>query len=67
MSGTPGPRSGLLSADGGPRPLEGRLVVLGVTGSIAAYKAAELARSLVAAGAEVQAAMTHSAAQFLGR
>ena len=48
------------------RPLAGRLVVLGVTGSIAAYKAAELARALIAAGAEVQAAMTHSAAQFLG-
>ena len=29
----------------GPRPLEGRLVLLGVTGSIAAYKAAELARA----------------------
>jgi phosphopantothenoylcysteine decarboxylase/phosphopantothenate--cysteine ligase len=53
-------------ADGGQRPLEGRLVVLGVTGSIAAYKAAELARALIAAGAEVQAAMTRSAAQFLG-
>ncbi|MFI5254151.1 MAG: bifunctional phosphopantothenoylcysteine decarboxylase/phosphopantothenate--cysteine ligase CoaBC [Candidatus Limnocylindrales bacterium] len=48
------------------RPLEGRLIVLGVSGSIAAYKAAELARALIAAGAEVQAAMTHSAAQFLG-
>jgi len=48
------------------RPLEGRLVVLGVTGSIAAYKAAELARALVAAGAEVQPAMTHSASRFLG-
>jgi phosphopantothenoylcysteine decarboxylase/phosphopantothenate--cysteine ligase len=48
------------------RPLEGRLIVLGVTGSIAAYKAAELARALIAAGAEVQAAMTHSATQFLG-
>ena len=50
----------------GSRPLEGRLVVLGVTGSIAAYKAAELARAFIVAGAEVQAAMTHSAAQFLG-
>jgi phosphopantothenoylcysteine decarboxylase/phosphopantothenate--cysteine ligase len=40
--------------------------VLGVTGSIAAYKAAELARALIAVGAEVQAAMTHSAAQFVG-
>jgi len=48
------------------RPLEGRLIVLGVTGSIAAYKAAELTRALIAAGAEVQTAMTHSAAGFLG-
>ena len=50
----------------GPRPLEGRLVVLGVTGSIAAYKAAELARALIAAGAEVQVVMTQSASHFLG-
>jgi phosphopantothenoylcysteine decarboxylase / phosphopantothenate---cysteine ligase len=66
MNTAPEGRSPRPSGDGGPRPLEGRLVVLGVTGSIAAYKAAELARALVAAGAEVQAAMTHSAAQFLG-
>jgi phosphopantothenoylcysteine decarboxylase / phosphopantothenate---cysteine ligase len=46
--------------------LQGRLVLLGVTGSIAAYKAAELARSLAAAGAEVQPLMTHSAQAFLG-
>jgi phosphopantothenoylcysteine decarboxylase/phosphopantothenate--cysteine ligase len=46
--------------------LEGRLVLLGVTGSIAAYKAAELARALAAAGAEVQPLMTHSAQAFLG-
>src|SRR5205814_4934638 len=46
--------------------LEGRLVVLGVTGSIAAYKSAELARALTAAGAEVQPMMTHSAQAFLG-
>jgi phosphopantothenoylcysteine decarboxylase/phosphopantothenate--cysteine ligase len=37
-----------------------------VTGSIAAYKAAELARALIAEGADVQALMTHSAQQFLG-
>lgn len=49
-----------------PPPLAGRLVCLGVTGSIAAYKSAELARALVAAGAEVQALMTRSAATFLG-
>ncbi len=47
-------------------PLEGRFIVLGVTGSIAAYKAAEVARALQAAGAEVQAAMTSSATHFLG-
>jgi len=46
--------------------LDGRLVLLGVTGSIAAYKAAELARVLTAEGAEVQPLMTHSAQAFLG-
>ena len=48
------------------RPLAGRLILLGVTGSIAAYKAAELVRLLIAAGADVQVLMTHSAAQFIG-
>jgi len=51
---------------GGALPLAGRLVVLGVTGSIAAYKAAEVTRALQAAGAEVQALMTASATHFLG-
>jgi phosphopantothenoylcysteine decarboxylase/phosphopantothenate--cysteine ligase len=46
--------------------LEGRLILLGVTGSIAAYKSAELARALIAAGADVQPLMTHSAQAFLG-
>ncbi len=46
--------------------LDGRLVLLGVTGSIAAYKSAELARALIAAGADVQPLMTHSAQAFLG-
>ena len=46
--------------------LEGRLIVLGVTGSIAAYKSAEIARALTAAGADVQPLMTHSAQAFLG-
>ncbi|MFI5262638.1 MAG: bifunctional phosphopantothenoylcysteine decarboxylase/phosphopantothenate--cysteine ligase CoaBC [Candidatus Limnocylindrales bacterium] len=46
--------------------LGGRFVVLGITGSIAAYKAAELARALTAAGAEVQPLMTASAARFVG-
>ncbi len=50
----------------GARPLDGRLVLLGVSGSIAAYKAAELVRQLQAAGADVQVLMTHSATRFLG-
>ena len=53
-------------ADGAPSELRGRLVLLGVTGSIAAYKAAELCRALVAEGADVQPLMTHSAGAFLG-
>jgi phosphopantothenoylcysteine decarboxylase/phosphopantothenate--cysteine ligase len=39
---------------------------MGVTGSIAAYKSAELARALIAVGADVQPLMTHSAQAFLG-
>ena len=46
--------------------LDGRLILLGVTGSIAAYKSAELARALIAEGADVQVLMTHSAQAFLG-
>ena len=45
--------------------LAGTRVILGVTGSIAAYKAAELTRLLVKAGAEVRPIMTRSAAQFI--
>jgi phosphopantothenoylcysteine decarboxylase/phosphopantothenate--cysteine ligase len=48
------------------RPLEGRLVLLGVTGSIAAYKAAELLRRLTSAGAEVQVMMSRAATHFIG-
>jgi phosphopantothenoylcysteine decarboxylase/phosphopantothenate--cysteine ligase len=46
--------------------LEGRLIGLGVTGSIAAYKAVELLRLLRAEGAEVVAMLTPSAAAFVG-
>lgn len=46
--------------------LAGRRIVLGVTGGIAAYKSAHLARLLVRAGAEVRAVMTESALRFLG-
>lgn len=47
-------------------PLCGRRLLLGITGGIAAYKAAELARLLVGDGAEVQVVMTRSATQFVG-
>lgn len=45
--------------------LQGRRILLGVTGSIAAYKAAQLCRLLVTAGAEVQVVMTPLAKQFI--
>ncbi|MGZ8567398.1 MAG: bifunctional phosphopantothenoylcysteine decarboxylase/phosphopantothenate--cysteine ligase CoaBC [Actinomycetota bacterium] len=46
--------------------LAGRRVVLGVTGGIAAYKSAVLARLLHGAGAEVTAVLTESATRFIG-
>lgn len=46
--------------------LAGRNVLLGVTGGIAAYKAAELTRALRAAGAAVRVVMTASAQDFIG-
>lgn len=46
--------------------LRGRRLLLGVTGGIAAYKAAELARLLTREGAEVQVVMTPAAAEFIG-
>lgn len=45
--------------------LAGKKIVLGVTGSIAAYKTPELVRQLVKAGAEVRVLMTHAAADFV--
>ena len=47
-------------------PLDGKTVVLGVTGSIAAYKAADLASKLVQAGATVDVIMTTAALEFVG-
>ena len=46
--------------------LAGRLIGLGVTGSIAAYKAVELLRLLRAEGADVMAMLTPSALRFVG-
>ena len=43
----------------------GKTIVLGVTGSIAAYKSAELASLLVKQGHQVFAVMTHDATEFI--
>ena len=48
------------------QPLQGRLILLGITGSIAAYKGAELLRELTRAGAEVQVMMSEAATHFIG-
>ena len=45
--------------------LLGRKIILGVTGSIAAYKAAYLTRALIREGAEVQVVMTPAAKEFI--
>jgi phosphopantothenoylcysteine decarboxylase/phosphopantothenate--cysteine ligase len=45
--------------------LAGQRIVLGVTGGIAAYKAADLARRLQDAGAQVQVVLTEAAARFV--
>jgi len=45
--------------------LKGKHIILGITGSIAAYKSAVLCRLLVSAGAEVKVVMTPLAKQFI--
>lgn len=45
--------------------LKGKHIVLGITGSIAAYKAASLARLFIKSGAEVQIVMTPSGKEFI--
>ena len=45
--------------------LNGKHIVLGLTGGIACYKAAELCRALVKEGATVQVVMTDAATQFI--
>ncbi len=47
--------------------LEGKKILLGITGSIAAYKSAFLVRQLVKAGAEVRVIMTASATDFISK
>lgn len=46
--------------------LGGRRVLLGVTGGIAAYKAAQLVRLITGAGADVTVVMTEAASRFVG-
>src|SRR5712664_45492 len=45
--------------------LKGKRILLGMTGGIAAYKAAELVRLLIKAGADVRVAMTEAATRFI--
>jgi phosphopantothenoylcysteine decarboxylase/phosphopantothenate--cysteine ligase len=49
-----------------PNRLHGRRIGLGITGSVAAYKAVELLRALQAEGAHVQVMMTPAATRFVG-
>src|SRR5512139_2228721 len=46
-------------------PLSGRRIALGVTGSISAFKAADLASKLRQAGADVEVVMTPAATRFV--
>ncbi len=46
--------------------LNGKRILLGVSGGIACYKVVQVARDLTKAGAEVHVAMTHAAQQFVG-
>ncbi|MDP3064248.1 MAG: bifunctional phosphopantothenoylcysteine decarboxylase/phosphopantothenate--cysteine ligase CoaBC [Chloroflexota bacterium] len=48
-----------------PSPLQNKRIVLGVTGSIAAYKAVDLASKLTQAGALVDTILTYGAGQFV--
>ena len=45
--------------------LDGKKIIVGVTGSIAAYKSAFLVRLLIKAGAEVKVIMTEAATNFI--
>src|SRR5881628_855689 len=48
------------------RPYSGKRVLLGITGGIASYKTAWLARLLAKAGADVDVVMTRAATEFVG-
>jgi phosphopantothenoylcysteine decarboxylase/phosphopantothenate--cysteine ligase len=46
--------------------LQGKRILLGLTGGVAAYKAAELARALIREGCDVRAVLTEAATRFVG-
>ncbi len=48
-----------------PNPLHGKTVVLGVTGSVASYKAVDLASKLTQLGAYVDVVMTKNELRFV--
>jgi phosphopantothenoylcysteine decarboxylase/phosphopantothenate--cysteine ligase len=60
-------QDGFLPEDVGPQVLElaGKHILLGLSGGIACYKAAELCRALIKAGATVQVMMTEAAEHFI--
>ena len=58
------PSKGIKGSEG--RELEGKRIVLALTGSVAAYRAPDLARELMRHGAEVVAVMSERARDFVG-
>ncbi len=54
-----------MNAPAAPSPLAGKTIVLGVSGSIAAYKAADLASKLTQLGAIVRPILTEGAKKFI--
>jgi len=56
---------GLLNSNKGTKVLTNKTVILGITGSIAAYKAADIASKLTQAGAKVEVVMTEPATKFI--
>ena len=62
------PKTALLESramSAAPPTLQGRHIVLGLSGGVACYKSAELTRELVRSGATVQVVMTDAALQFI--
>ena len=66
MPGVEGNGTDPARAPAARRPYAGRRVLLGVTGGIASYKSAWLARLLSHAGAEVDVVLTRAASEFIG-